>query len=160
MLFGYERPTLSPALETSHLRAGVATWKEFAGVEMALEKNSGEDAKALSDSAEFAPNGAAASVAKVDGSKPSVDEIRRCAYEIFQARHGGLGNALEDWQKAEASVSANASKADAPKAEDARPDASGADASKGLRIPTDTGTIQETLTKFHSSLEYGLTQQE
>ena len=35
-----------------------------------------------------------------------------------------------------------------------------ADASKGVQVPTDTGTIQEALTKFKSSIEHGLTQEE
>ena len=34
------------------------------------------------------------------------------------------------------------------------------DASKGVQVPTDTGTIQEALTKFKSSIEHGLTQEE
>ena len=93
---------------------------------MATQKSSEDVAKTLSASSKVAPNGATPSVAKADGS--SVDEIRKRAYEIFQARHGGSGSALEDWQKAEAAVSANASKADATKAEGANPDASKADA--------------------------------
>ena len=43
----------------------------------------------------------------------------------------------------------------APKADGAK-----ADASKGVKVPTDTGTIQEALTKFKSSIEHGLTQEE
>jgi H+-transporting ATPase len=31
---------------------------------------------------------------------------------------------------------------------------------KGVQIPADTGTIQEALTKLHSSLEHGLIQEE
>jgi hypothetical protein len=57
---------------------------------MATQKSSGNVAKTLSTSSKAAPNGASASVAKSDksdGSKPSVDEIRKRAYEIFQARH-------------------------------------------------------------------------
>jgi len=79
---------------------------------MATEKKSREDAKTLDDSKDSSPNPSKASVAKPNESKPSADEIRTRAYEIFQARHGGPGNEIGDWQKAEASVSA-----DAPKAE-------------------------------------------
>ena len=132
---------------------------------MATEKSSGEDAKTLDDSNDSAPNGSKAGVTKSKESKPSVDETRKRAYEIFQARHGGPGSALEDWQKAEASASADAPKADASKADAAkamRPEADGAkaDAPKGAQIPADTGTIQEALTKFQSSIEHGLTQEE
>ena len=121
---------------------------------MATEKSSPEDAKTVNDPKDSAPEGSEASTAKSKGSKPSVDEIRKRAFEVFQARHGEPGSALEDWQKAEASVSADTPKADAPK-----PDASKADASKGVQIPADTGTIQEALTKFHSSIEHGLSQE-
>ncbi len=112
---------------------------------MATEKSPGEDAKTL--------------------------EIRKRAYELFQERQGG--SALGDWQKAEASVPADAakadkadapeadtSKADAPKAEASSADAAKANASKVVKVPTDTGTIQEALTKFKSSIEHGLTQEE
>ena len=67
-----------------------------------------EDLKRSKDSAQ---NGSKASVAKPNGSKPSVDEIRKRAYEIFQARQGG--SEIGDWQKAEASASADATKAEA-----------------------------------------------
>ena len=122
---------------------------------MATEKSSPEDAKTVNDPKDSAPEGSKADVTKSKESKPSVDETRKRAFEVFQARHGEPGSALEDWQKAEASVSADAPKADASKA-----DASKADASKGVQIPADTGTIQEALTKFHSSIEHGLTQEE
>ena len=72
---------------------------------MAAEKSSGEDAKTLDDSNDSAPKGSKASVAKSNESKPSVDEIRTRAYEIFQARQGGPGSEIGDWQKAEASAS-------------------------------------------------------
>ena len=85
---------------------------------MATEKSSGEDAKTLDDSKDSAPEESKATVAKSNESKPSVDEIRKRAYEIFQARQGG--SALGDWQKAEASVSADAAKADARKADAAK----------------------------------------
>jgi len=132
---------------------------------MATEKSSPEDAKTVNDPKDSAPEGSEASTAESKGSKPSVDEIRKRAFEVFQARHGERGSALEDWQKAEASVSADAaktdaSKADAPRADAPKADASKADASKGVQIPADTGTIQEALTKFHSSIEHGLTQEE
>ena len=55
---------------------------------MATEKSSGEDVKTLDDSNDSAPNESKASVAKPNGSKPSVDEIRKRAYEIFQERQG------------------------------------------------------------------------
>ena len=122
---------------------------------MATEKSSGEDANTIDGSNDSAPEGSEGSAVKSKGSKPSVDEIRKRAYEVFQARHGGPGSAVEDWQKAEASTSA-----DAPKPDAAKPAAPTADASKGVQIPADTGTIQEALTKFHSSIEHGLTQEE
>ena len=145
---------------------------------MATEKSSAEDAKTLNDSKDSAPEKSKPTAAKSKESKPSVDETRKRAYEIFQARHGE--SALSDWQKAEASVSADAAKADAsktdapkadapkadaPKAEaaqadGAKKDGAKADASKGVQVPTDTGTIQEALTKFNSSIEHGLTQEE
>ena len=96
---------------------------------MATEKSSAEDAKTLNVSKDSAPEGSEASAAKSEGSKPSVDEIRKRAYEVFQARHGGPGSAVEDWQKAEASASA-----DAPKPEGATPAAPTADADE--RKPT------------------------
>ena len=107
---------------------------------MAAEKSSPEDAKTLDDSKDSAPEGSEASAVKSKGSKPSVDEIRTRAFEIFEARQGGPGSEIGDWQKAEASASA--------------------DAPKGAQTPADTGTIQEALAKFHSSLEHGLTQEE
>ncbi len=135
---------------------------------MATEKTSVEDTKKTSD--DSAPNGSKADTTKSKESKPGVDETRERAYEIFQARHGGPGSELGDWHEAEAAASANTPKADAPKADiskadapktDAlKADAPKADASKGLKVPTDTGTIQEALTKFHSSIEHGLTQEE
>jgi len=81
---------------------------------MATEKSSAEDAKTLNDSKDSAPEGSDASAAKSKGSKPSVDEIRTRAYETFKERQGGPGSEIGDWQKAEASVAAGASKADAP----------------------------------------------
>src|ERR1017187_3343080 len=110
---------------------------------MATEKSSPEDAKTVNDPKDSAPEGSEASTAKSKGSKPSVDEIRKCAFEVFQARHGEPGSALEDWQKAEASVSADAaktdaSKADAPRADAPKADASKANAYKGVQIPSDT----------------------
>ena len=132
---------------------------------MATQKSSGEDAKTLGDSNDSAPNGPKAGLTKSKESKPSVDETRKRAYGIFQARHGGPGSALEDWQKAEAAASADAANADTSKADAAKADASEADAPKvdapkGAQILGDTGTIQEALTKFKSSLEHGLTQEE
>ena len=107
---------------------------------MATEKSSAEDAKTLNVSKDSAPEGSDASAAKSKKSKPSVDEIRKRAYEIFQERQGGPGSEIGDWQEAEASASA--------------------DAPKGVQTPADTGTIQEALTKIHSSIEHGLTQEE
>jgi hypothetical protein len=40
-------------------------------------------------------------VVKGNGGEPSSDHIRIRAYEIFQARNGGPGNALADWIRAE-----------------------------------------------------------
>jgi hypothetical protein len=119
---------------------------------MATEKSSAEDAKTLDDTNDSAPNGSKGGVTKSKKSKPSVDEIRTRAYGIFRARHGEPGTAFEDWQKAETSVSA-----DAPKADISKADASKVAAPKGAQIPADTGTIQEALTKFNSSLDHGLT---
>jgi magnesium-transporting ATPase (P-type) len=158
---------------------------------MATPKDSAEDAT-VDDSDNSTPNESNGSVAKSNGSKPGVDQIRKRAYEIFEQRRGG--NALGDWQKAEASVAADAHKADAAKSDDkadatkadaAQPDDSKADeskaaaskahapkdggteadgakgaSSKGVQIPSDTGTIQEALTKFKSNIEHGLTQEE
>src|SRR5208282_2420811 len=83
---------------------------------MATEKSSGEDAKTVDDSNDSAPSASKASGAKSNESKPSADEIRTRAYEIFQTRHGGPGSEIGDWQKAEASLSAGATKADSSKA--------------------------------------------
>jgi hypothetical protein len=79
---------------------------------VATEKSSAEDAKTLIDSKDSAPSGSEASVTKSNESKPGTDEIRTRAYEIFQARHGGTGSEIGDWQKAAASISADAPKAD------------------------------------------------
>ena len=98
---------------------------------MATEKTSVEDAKkTLDDSNDSAPNGSKVDATKSKESKPGVDETRKRAYGIFQARHGGPGSAIEDWQKAEASVSADAPKADAPKADMSKADAPKATAPK------------------------------
>ena len=141
---------------------------------MATEKISSEGAETSSDSKESTPNGSSGST-KSNGSKPRVDEVRTRAYELFQARDGRPGSELGDWQKAELSVFTEASKAgaakpDAPKAQVSKADAVKADNSKaegtegsrakGVQVSTDTETIQEALTKFKSSLEDGLTQQE
>lgn len=40
-------------------------------------------------------------VAKRKAGQPASDHIRIRAYEIFQARNGGPGNALADWIRAE-----------------------------------------------------------
>ena len=141
---------------------------------MAVERDSGEVAKTR-DPKDSEQNGGKTGADKSNGLKSRVGEIRKRAYEIFQQRHGGPGSALEDWQKAEASnpadspkadvPKANATRADAPKGNESKPDApkadaSGADASKSVQMRADTGTIQEALTKFHSSVEQGLTQEE
>src|ERR1017187_3542953 len=80
---------------------------------MDTRKSSRVDAKTPIDSKNSAQNGTT-SVAKAIGSKVSVDEIRKRAYEIFQARHGGPGSEIGDWQKAEASIAVDSAKADAP----------------------------------------------
>jgi H+-transporting ATPase len=140
---------------------------------------SAEDANTLGDSPQ---NGSAGSVAKPNGAKARVDEIRKRAYKIFQERQGG--SEIGDWRKAEASVSADAAHTDtksddnpiAQKADAAKPDAPKGDASnghaakasdapkadgaKGVKKPTDTGTIEEAVTKFKSSIKDGLTQEE
>jgi magnesium-transporting ATPase (P-type) len=161
---------------------------------MATEKHSAEDAKALGESDNPTSNGANGSVIKSNGSKSHMDQVRTRAYEIFQERKGG--SEIGDWQKAEASVSADdtriadeshtlkadtsrahssiadpahagvsksdESKSGAPTIADTSREANGpeADASKGVKVPTDTGTIQEALTKFNSSNEHGLTEEE
>ena len=93
---------------------------------MATEKSPAEGAKTLDDSNDSRQNGSNASVAKPNGSKPngaksSVGEIRKRAYELFQERQGG--SELGDWQKAEASVSADAAKAERAKADTSKADA-------------------------------------
>ncbi len=150
---------------------------------MATAKDVAEDAKSSDDSKDSARNGSAKSDVKSDGAKPEADEIRKRAYKIFEERRDG--NATGDWQKAEASVAAGADKADATEPDDSTADKSGAetakagrsktngstretpkaeegrgDASEGVEIPIDTGTIQEALTKFKSDLKQGLTQEE
>ncbi|MGB8412418.1 MAG: HAD-IC family P-type ATPase [Candidatus Binatus sp.] len=85
---------------------------------MATEKKSGEDAKTSDASKDSAPNESKASVTKSNESKPSAGEIRTRAYQIFQARHGGPGSEIGDWQKAEASMSVDAPKADSSNATD------------------------------------------
>jgi hypothetical protein len=37
-------------------------------------------------------------------SEPSEDQVRARAYEIFQAREGGPGDAMSDWLEAEAEL--------------------------------------------------------
>ena len=65
-----------------------------------------------SDSNEPATDHSTASTCDGSGVKSKADAIRMRAYEIFQARQGGPGSELGDWQKAEASVAADGSKAD------------------------------------------------
>jgi hypothetical protein len=89
---------------------------------MAIEKSSADDAKTLNDSKDSAQNGSKEQVAKPNGSKPRVDELRQRAYEIFQAR--------EDLLKAEAALYADASKPDAPSPDEANAGAPTPDASK------------------------------
>jgi len=126
---------------------------------MAVERDSGKVAKTRvpKDSEQ---NGGKTGADKSDGLKSRVGEIRKRAYEIFEARHGGPGNEISDWQKAEASVSAGATKVDASQADAPKTNGAKPDEPKGVQTPTDTGTIQEALTKFHSSVEHGLTQEE
>src|SRR5579863_4342443 len=83
---------------------------------MATEKSSEEDAKSIDGSNDSAPEGSEASAVKSKESKTgaAAAEIRTRAYGIFQARHVGPGSAVEDRQKAEASVAVGASTADAP----------------------------------------------
>jgi H+-transporting ATPase len=85
---------------------------------MATDNSSTEDEQTLGISNNSAPNGSNGSVAKSNGSMSHVDQVRTRAYEIFQKRKGG--SEIGDWQKAEASVSAEAAKADAIKAADNR----------------------------------------
>jgi hypothetical protein len=86
---------------------------------MATQKDSAEDATILGDSKKSPPSGADGSPVKSNGSKPNVNEIRTRAYEIFQERQGG--NEIGDWQKAEASLAAGASKADSSRAANVPP---------------------------------------
>src|SRR5271163_4662404 len=127
---------------------------------MASQRDSGEEAKALVEPNDSAQKGAKAAADKSNGSKSKVTEIRKRAYEIFRARHGGPGSEIGDWQKAEASVSADTTKVAAPKADDPKTNGAEADASKGVQMPANTGTIQDALSKLHSSIEHGLTQEE
>ena len=126
---------------------------------MAVERDSGEVAKTR-DPKDTEQNGGKTGADKSNGLKSRVGEIRKRAYEIFQARHGGPGNEISDWQKAEASVSADATKVDASQADAPKTNGAKSDEPKGVQTPTDTGTIQEALTKFKSSVEHGLTQEE
>ena len=128
---------------------------------MAIQRDSAEEAKkTLADPKDSALNGAKAGTDKSNGSKSRVPEIRTRAYEIFQARHGGPGSEISDWQKAEASVSADATKVDPSEAGAPKTNGAEADASKGVQMLANTGTIQDALAKFHSSIERGLTQEE
>ena len=100
--------------------------------------------KTLNDSKDSAQNGSKEQVAKPNGSKPNVDEIRKRAYKIFKERQGG--SALGDWQKAEASVSADAAKVDKPKADTSKaaaPKANGAkpEAAKADAAQPDAGQV-------------------
>ena len=127
---------------------------------MAVQRDSGAEAKTLADPKDSAQNGVKAGADKPIGSKSRVAAIRKRAYEIFQARHGGPGSEIGDWQKAEASVSADATKVDASKADAPKTNGAEAVASKGVQMPTNSGTIQDALTRFRSSIEHGLTQEE
>ncbi len=97
---------------------------------MAIEKSFADDAKTSNDSKHSAQNGSKEQVAKPNGSKPGADEIRKRAFEAFQARHGEPGSALEDWQKAESSLIAEATNASEPKADAPKPEGAKADAPK------------------------------
>jgi H+-transporting ATPase len=135
---------------------------------MPTEKSSAEDAKALSDPKGSTHNGSVANVVTPNGSKPSIDEIRERAYAIFRERQGG--SQIGDWQKAEAALSADAAKAQPPKPETSKSEAAKVDssksdepkgeASKNVPMPTDSGTIEEALSKFKSNIEHGLTKRE
>jgi hypothetical protein len=92
----------------------------------------------------------AAKVAISNGSRPGVDEIRTRAYEIFQSRHGATGSAIGDWQKAEASIIADANERATSRT----------NVSEKATAPADAETIQEAIAKFHSSIEHGLTEEE
>src|SRR6204780_3487240 len=127
---------------------------------MASQRDSGEGAKALVDPNDSAQNGAKAGADKTNGSKSKVTEIRKRASEIFQAPHGGPGSEIGDWQKAEASLSEDGTKVDLSKADAPKTKGAETDASKGVHIPANTGTIQDALTKFHSTIEHGLTREE
>jgi hypothetical protein len=43
-------------------------------------------------------------------AEPSSEDIRTRAYEISQSRHGGAGNAADDWSQAERELIAAAAK--------------------------------------------------
>jgi H+-transporting ATPase len=124
---------------------------------MANERSLAETAKTLDDAKESAQIGSNGDLVQPNGSKPSVAEIRARAYRIFQERHGGPGNTLDDWRKAEAGASADAAKLDVSAADAAKPTG---DTSKGVQAPTDSGTIEEAVTKFKSSIKDGLSQEE
>src|ERR1700691_2641259 len=112
---------------------------------MATEKSSTEDAKTPVDSHNSAQSGSKTSAPKPNGSKASTDEIRTRAYEIYQARRGGPGSEIGDWQKAEASVSADALKADT---------------SKGARPPAVTGSPDKSAGNAKDGSPSGLTSEE
>src|SRR5271168_2895993 len=134
---------------------------------MVTDNGSAREASTLDDSNVSGPDSSTASVTKSKGSKPSVDEIRKRAYEFFRSRHDEPGSALQDWQKAEASTSADAAKTDTPETNGAKADSSKAvvsktdaakedppkgvgakaDGSKDAQIPKSTETIEEAVTK-------------
>ena len=99
----------------------------------------------LDDSHNSAQSGSKTSAAKPNGSKASTDEIRKRAYEVFQARHGGPGSEIGDWQKAEASVAADAPKADTP---------------EGVRPPAVTGSPDKSAGNAKNGSPSGLTSEE
>jgi hypothetical protein len=66
---------------------------------------------------------------------------------MAEARHGGPGNELSDWQKTEASVSADATNLDAFKADDPKTNGAKPHEPKGAQTSTDTSlsTSREAL---------------
>jgi H+-transporting ATPase len=131
---------------------------------MAGEPSSGHNTTTVEGADHPTTNGLGLHVAVANGSKAHSDEIRKRAYENFQARHGGPGSEIGDWQEAEASIAAaDAAHADAI-ASDKHPEAPKADTPRttanGVQIPVDSGTIGDALSRFKSNSEHGLTRQE
>ena len=127
---------------------------------MATPKYSAKDAT-VDDSDDSTPNGSNGDVAVSSGSKPGVDQIRKSddKADAPKADAAEPDDSTPDDSKADDSK-ATASKPNAPKDGGTEADGVKRASPKVVQTPADTGTIQEALTKFKSSIEHGLTQEE